>query len=282
MRIRHRTIYNYNRAVFFDPHRLMLRPRDGLSVRVLDCAITTEPESLLSWSVDVRGNAVAMATFQEISDRLVIESDMNVDVTIPPWPEYNIARMATEYPFYYSDDDWLDLGALAKPYFTDPEGRLERWVRSFIAGRPTNTLALLSDLNSGIQLSLNYQSREYEGTQTPLETIDRGWGACRDFAILFAEAARILGFGVRVVSGYLHDPDMSNIASGATHAWAEVFIPGAGWVPFDPTNATIGGPNLVPVAVGRSMAQVVPVSGSFQGLTGSFMGMSVEVGFSQY
>jgi transglutaminase-like putative cysteine protease len=141
-------------------------------------------------------------------------------------------------------------------------------------------LALLKDLSTGVAEAINYQSREVEGTQSPIETLERGWGSCRDFAVLYAEAARTLGFGARLVSGYLHNPDQQSIGStnaGTTHAWAEVYVPGAGWITFDPTNRSVGGANLIPVAVARDIRQVVPVAGSFVGMTDAFAGLYVSV-----
>jgi transglutaminase-like putative cysteine protease len=94
------------------------------------------------------------------------------------------------------------------------------------------------------------------GTQSPTETLDRSWGSCRDLAALFVEAARSLGFGARIVSGYLHNPDQALVGSGgagSTHAWVKVYVPGAGWIAFDPTNRTVGGFNLLPVAVARDI-----------------------------
>src|SRR3954453_3814329 len=129
--------------------------------------------------------------------------------------------------------------------------------------RRENTLALLKDLSAGISGWLSYQSREDEGTQSPTETLDRGWGSCRDFAVLFVEAARSLGFGARVVSGYLYNPDQDQVGSGgagSTHAWAEIYVPGAGWITFDPTNRALGGLNLIPVAVARDIRQAMPVT----------------------
>ena len=128
--------------------------------------------------------------------------------------------------------------------------------------------------------AISYQSREDEGTQSPLQTLDRGWGSCRDFAVLFVEAARSLGFGARIVSGYLYNPDQDRVGSegdGSTHAWAEVYVPGGGWITFDPTNRGVGGFNLIPVAVARDIRQAMPVTGSFVGMTGSFIGMNVEI-----
>ncbi len=138
---------------------------------------------------------------------------------------------------------------------------------------------MLKDLNARIPAWISYESREDEGTQSPAQTLDRRRGSCRDLAVLLAEAARSLGFGARIVSGYLHNPDQ-NAAPGlarTTHAWTEIYVPGAGWITFDPTNGAVGGGNLIPVAVGRDIRQVMPVAGSFVGMSDAFLGMSVEV-----
>ena len=154
------------------------------------------------------------------------------------------------------------------------------WAQAFVGGNPTDTLALLKDLSTGVSGWICYQSREDEGSQSPTQTLDRGWGSCRDFAVLFVEAARSLGFGARIVSGYLYNPDQDIVGSrdtGSTHAWAEVYVPGAGWITFDPTNRSVGGFNLIPVAVARDIRQAMPVTGSFVGMTDAFQEMSVEV-----
>ena len=87
------------------------------------------------------------------------------------------------------------------PQFSDPEGVLRNWAQMFVRGSRTDTLSLLKDLSVGVSEAVRYQSREDEGTQTPVETLNRGWGSCRDLAVLFTEAARMLGFGARIVSG---------------------------------------------------------------------------------
>jgi transglutaminase-like putative cysteine protease len=146
-----------------------------------------------------------------------------------------------------------------------------------VRSNPTDTLALLADLNSGVAKWINYQSRETEGTQSPIETLNRGWGSCRDFAVLFMEAVRCLGFGARVVSGYLYNPSASAIGAGSTHAWADVYVPGSGWIAYDPTNGTIDSGDLIRVAVTRDISQAVPIAGSFVGAPNSYLGMTVEV-----
>lgn len=278
--IRHRTTYRYRQPVSFGPHRLMLRPRESRDLRLLSSDVTITPAARVTWAQDVFGNAVATAAFQEMADTLVIDSMAELQLDAEPWPVFDIATSAMSYPFQYSTDEWIDLGALTVQQYPDPTGRLQAWARGYVRGERTDTLAMLKDLSAGVSTSINYQSREVEGVQSPTETLDRGWGSCRDFAVLFAEATRSLGFGTRVVSGYLHNPQQTMFGSqgaGSTHAWAEVYVPGAGWITFDPTNRSIGGSNLIPVAVGRDVRMAMPVVGSFSGMTGDFQQMWVEV-----
>lgn len=193
---------------------------------------------------------------------------------------FPIAASAISHPFLYDADDWIDLGALTIPSYDDPNNRIGHWARGFVRGPSTDTLALLKDVNEGISGYLFYQSRDEEGTQSPQASLDRGWGSCRDFAVLFVEAVRHLGFGARLVSGYCHDFDKTGPGpqdAGSTHAWAEVYVPGAGWIAFDPTNRTMGGGNLIPVATGRHILQLVPVAGSFTEGGPMFTDMRVEV-----
>jgi transglutaminase-like putative cysteine protease len=238
------------------------------------------PAGTFTWAHDVFGNTIGTASFQTMSDQLVIDSVAEIQLDAAAWPVFPIAASAIFYPFRYDDDEWTDLGALALPQYRDPTGRLQAWAQAFIAGHPTDTLSLLKDVSAGVSAQISYQQRDSEGTQTPLQTLDRGWGSCRDFAVLFAETARTLGFGARIVSGYLYNPEQQRFGSdgaGSTHAWAEVYVPGAGWITFDPTNSSVGGFNLIPVAVGRDIRCIMPVTGSFFGATHAFQGMSVEV-----
>jgi transglutaminase-like putative cysteine protease len=283
LKIHHKTTYRFHQPVSLWPHRLMLRPRESRDLRLVSSTVTVTPAATVTWAQDVFGNAIATASFQTMSDRLVIDSVAELQLDAAAWPVFPIAASAISYPFRYSDDDWTDLGALATQQYADPAGRLGTWARAFVRGASTDTLSLLKDLSAGVFEQISYQSREDEGTQSPIQTLDRGWGSCRDFAVLFAEAARTLGFGSRIVSGYLYNPNQDAVGSGgagSTHAWAEVYIPGAGWITFDPTNRSVGGFNLIPVAVARDIRQVMPVAGSFVGMTDAFAGMSVEVAVS--
>ena len=288
LNICHRTTYRYREPVQLGPHRLMLRPRESRDVRLLSSALEITPAASVSWSSDVFGNAVATATFAGLADGLAIESRAAVELSASPWPVFDIAASAIHYPFFYSSEERTDLGALATPQTFDASSRLLEWSRGFVRGERTDTLALLKDMATGVAAGIGYQSREAEGTQTPLQTIDRGWGSCRDFAVLFAEVARCLGFGARIISGYLYNPDSTPMpegsgpdgpamGAGSTHAWTEIFLPGAGWITFDPTNRAVGSYNLIPLAVGRIITQVMPMTGTFLGMTDAYLGMSVDV-----
>jgi len=260
----------------------MLRPRDSHDLRLIQTSLDLSPPAALRWSHDVFGNSIATASFAERSAQLRIESNLRLETYVVERPAFQIAPEAASYPFIYSADDRIDLGRMLERHHPDPAQRLGAWARGFIRSNPTNTLALLADLNSGVGARISYQSRESEGTQTPIETLDRGCGSCRDLAVLLIEAARSLGFGARVVTGYLYNPSADDQAAavkgaGTTHAWADIYLPGAGWIAYDPTNGTIGGGDLIRVAVTREIGQAVPVAGSFVGTPDDFLGMTVDV-----
>ena len=258
----------------------MLRPRETRELRLFSHDLSITPAATVTWAHDVAGNSIGTALFDTPTDHLVIESRASLEITAPAWPVFAISASAIEYPFLYSPDEWTDLCALTTPQYADPDDRFARWVESFVMGRPTDTLSLLKDISNGVFTQISYQSRDDEGTQSPIETLDRGWGSCRDFAVLLAEAVRRLGLGARIVSGYLSDPEIGLIGSagsGTTHAWVEIFIPGAGWIAFDPTNRSVGSGNLIPLAVARNIAQVTPVAGTFLGTNVDLLSMEVLV-----
>lgn len=283
IRIRHITTYRFKQPVQLSPHRLMLRPREARELRLMSHLLAITPTPVITWAQDVFGNAVATASFEDSASLFVVDSTCDILLNAADWPVFDIAASAIWYPFRYSDGEWTDLGALTVTQYSEPPERLQTWAAGFVRSNPTDTLSLLKDLNVGVAQRIRYESREDEGTQTPDETLDRGFGSCRDLAVLFVGAARSLGFGARLVSGYLHDPHQHLLGSaeaGSTHAWAEVFVSGAGWITFDPTNRSVGGRNLIPVAVARDITQCTPVSGSFYGPTDSFLGMEVSVSVS--
>ena len=279
--VRHATTYRYSAPVTFGQHRLMLRPRDSHDLRLVEAEpVTLSPPGTLRWMHDVFGNSVALVDFAEPAAELSIVSTLAIERYALARPDFPIAPEAETYPFMHSADDRADLGRLRDRHYPDPRGEVEAWARQFILETPTNTFNLLATMNAAIRGSFAYRAREEEGTQTPVETLGRKSGTCRDYALLFIEAARSLGFGARFVSGYLYDPALDGgdamQGAGATHAWAEVYLPGAGWVEFDPTNGLVAGENLIRVAVTRDPAQAVPIGGTFAG-DADYLGMEVEV-----
>ena len=281
LNIHHTTIYRYAQPVSLGPHRLMLRPRESRELRLISSALTVTPPATVTWAYDVFGNAIATAGFHDMTDTLTIEASAEIELDAADWPVFDIAASAITYPFSYAGDDWTDLGALTVQQYPDPERRLSDWAAAFVLGSPTDTLSLLKDLSAGVSSAIGYRSREDEGTQSPIHTLDLLSGSCRDFAVLFVEAARSLGFGARIVSGYLYNPNNQAIGASTTHAWAEVYVPGAGWITFDPTNRSLGGANLIPVAVARDIRFAMPLAGSFVGATNAYCGMTVAVDVMQ-
>jgi transglutaminase-like putative cysteine protease len=282
LEVRHTTVYRYRRPVRLGDHRLMLRPRDSHDLRLIRTNLNLSPAASVRWIHDVFGNSIAIASFGETATELRIESRLQLESYAAEQPRSEIAPEAASYPFVYSANDRIDLGRMLELHHPDPSDRLGSWARAFVRGNRTDTLALLADLNAGVRASISYQSRESEGTQTPVETLNRGWGSCRDLAVLLIEAARYLGFGARVVTGYLYNPatddgDATAIGSGATHAWGDIYLPGIGWIAYDPTNGTVSGANLIRVAVTRDIIQAVPVAGSFVGAPGDYLGMTVDL-----
>jgi transglutaminase-like putative cysteine protease len=182
LHIHHRTTYRYRSLVAFGQHRLMLRPRESRELRLMGFELTVEPQARVTWAHDVWGNAVATAAFQAMGDKVAIDSVARIELDAVAWPVFDITASAIVYPFRYSNSEWTDLGALTALQYPDPFGRLRDWARGFVRGTTTDTLALLKDLGAGVADAVRYQSRDEEGTQSPIATLDRGWGSCRDFA----------------------------------------------------------------------------------------------------
>lgn len=281
--IEHKTVYRYARPVIFNEHRLMCRPRDSHDLRLLDTALTISPSASIRWLHDVFGNSIAIATFSEAAAELSFTSTFRAEHFPAEAQEIVIEEYARNLPFNYAAEDVSDLGRTRERHYPDPEHRVDQWAKAFLKGQAEPaTLAVLTAMTTAIQQQFRYARREEVGTQTPVETLELGSGSCRDFALLMMEAARSLGMAARFVSGYLYDEQLETaehgkIGGGATHAWMQVFLPGAGWVEFDPTNAMVGGRNLIRVAVARDTSQAAPLTGSFTGAAEDFLGMNVDV-----
>jgi transglutaminase-like putative cysteine protease len=170
--------------------------------------------------------------------------------------------------------------------YSDPAGDIDRWVRQFVSsGATILTSHLLMTMTYAIKEGFSYERREAAGVQTPLQTLERRRGSCRDFAVLMIEAARALGVAARFVSGYVYVPkgedEPVRLGGGATHAWCQIYLPGAGWVEFDPTNGLVGSKDLIRVAVARNPAQAAPLTGAYFGAAGDELGMEVTVEVTQ-
>ncbi|HEX4051068.1 MAG TPA: transglutaminase family protein [Steroidobacteraceae bacterium] len=284
LHIRHITTYRYRSPVQPGEHRLMTRPRDSHDLRLLDTALTIEPAaSHMRWMHDVFGNSIAIVSFESSAQILTFTSDFRAEHYPTPQREITIEPYAQTFPFSYSAGDAEDLGRTKERHYPDPEHRVDDWAHGQLQQvEQASTLETLSAMTRSIKSTFKYQGRESEGVQTPLETLDRGSGSCRDFALFMMEAARSLGLAARFVSGYLYDEGKVEsgeklVGGGATHAWLQIYLPGAGWVEYDPTNALIGGRNLIRVAVTRDPSQAIPLAGSFKGAPDAFESMTVKV-----
>jgi len=281
--VRHATTYRYAQPVQFGQHRLMLRPRDSHDLRLVGADLTLSPPGDIRWMHDVFGNSVALVDFPTAAAELLIVSTLELERFALSRPTFPIAPEAQNYPFVYSANDRADLGRLLERHYPDPHEFVDNWARTFVTETPMSTYNLLSNLNFAIKRDFAYNVREEEGTQPPQDTLEKKSGTCRDFALLFIEAVRSLGFGARFVTGYLYDPKLDGAGdtgiqgAASTHAWADVYIPGAGWVEYDPTNGLIAGENLIRVAVTRDASQAVPITGLFVGVAADFLGMTVDV-----
>ena len=280
--VRHVTTYRYKQPVAFGEHRMMLRPRDSYDQKLLDTNLEITPEPVdIRWVHDVFGNCVAIARFAGRAQELRFESVIRLEQSSANVLDFQIEEYAKRYPFTYGADEMPDLMRSIERQYLDPEHELDRWARQFLRhdGR-TETTELLASMTYAIRQTLTYVAREESGIQDPVRTLRLASGSCRDFAVLMMEAVRSLGLAAHFVSGYLYVPEDRRggwVGGGATHAWLRVYLPGAGWVEFDPTNGIVGSHNLIRVAVVRDPRQAVPVSGTWTGFPSDSLGMSVEV-----
>jgi len=280
----HTTVYHYQNPVTFGEHRVMFRPRDSHDLRVLATDLQVSPEAMVRMIQDPHSNSVALVQPLVPADELKIVCSFAIEHAHTNNLELPLAPSAEVFPFAYSLDERFDLENYLRPNHDDPGGHLTAWARQFIrTDGLTGTRDLLVKMNEFIRVNFRYAERDEEGTQTPQATLKLNSGSCRDFALLMMEAARRLGIATRFVSGYLYDPALDGgesagtVGAGATHAWLQAYLPGAGWVPFDPTNNLLGGNQLIRVGVARDPSQAAPIAGSWYGEPGDYLGMTVNV-----
>jgi transglutaminase-like putative cysteine protease len=278
--VRHVTVYRYSEPVELGEHRMMLRPRGSHDLRLLSTSLEITPSPIgLRWLHDVFDNSVAVATFDGAATELRFDSRVTLEHFEDPRPEYPLEEYAKTYPFRYSDEELHNLAhALVNQH---PSDSLSRWASQFLdPSGVTGTMSLLRSMARGIRQEFHYVRRTEKGVQSPSETLQSRCGSCRDFAVLMIEATRSLRIAARFVSGYVFVPGMDSGAvngAGSTHAWMQAYLPGAGWIDFDPTNSIVGNRNLIRVAVAWDPGQVLPLWGTYDGAASSFLGMDVAV-----
>jgi transglutaminase-like putative cysteine protease len=279
--VHHTTTYRYKRPIRPSLHHLMFRPRDSFDQRLLACYLSVEPEpKAVRWIHDVFGNCVTLVDFASSSSMLKFDTTIRLEHTPENAPDFRIEDYALTHPFDYDRNELPDLAAYIQRHYPE-DAVIEEWLTKFVAtgaSRPTGQL--LMTLNEAIAQGFSYKRRTSPGTQTPAETLRLQQGTCRDFALLMMEAARSLGFAARFITGYVYVPDRDGpvrLGGGSTHAWCQIYIPGSGWVEFDPTNGIVGNRDLIRVGVARTPQQAIPLSGTYWGEADDELGMEVSV-----
>jgi transglutaminase-like putative cysteine protease len=282
--VRHVTVYRYSEPVVFGEHRMMFRPRASHDLRLLSSQLTISPRPhAIRWLHDVFDNSLAVATFSGSAMNLRFDSVVSLEHVETDLPDYLLEERARTYPFSYANEELPDLACGLSHHY--PTGEVAHWARQFLDTAGTaETTGLLRSMTVAIKNGFRYELRNEKGIQSPSETLQRGRGSCRDFALLMIEAVRSLGLAARFVSGYIFVPSVEPagvIGGGSTHAWMQVYLPGAGWVDLDPTNNIVGNRNLIRVAVAWDPKHVLPLWGTFIGAPSSFLGMEVSVSVAE-
>lgn len=284
--IRHRTEYRYSGPVSLGPQVIRLYPRAKADTVVDGFRLETTPQAKLRWVADVYENQAA--TFFEPAEATCLAISLEAELTITADNPFNfiLDDSATQMPFTYP----AGIAALVKPYAATHQFAGETEVFSWLcrAAPQTqgNTVDVLTGLNAAVRNGFTYVRRDEEGIQSPDETIRSGSGSCRDFAALFMAAVRMLGLAARFVSGYLYDPPEGedhhfNRAVGSMHAWVEVYLPGAGWKGFDPTNGILANSYFIPTAVAINPEDAAPISGKYFAKTPTTSTMTTDLSIEE-
>ncbi|MGA8496630.1 MAG: transglutaminase family protein [Xanthobacteraceae bacterium] len=279
--IRHVTTYHYNQPVAFGEHRMMLRPRDDDDQKVIaaELEITPKPKQL-AWTRDSLGNHVATAHFGDRARELRFVSTIRLDHAPAGFRLTDIKDFAHTFPFVYAPEDRPGLEPFIQPL--SPHPAIDRWSATFFRDDGSaDTHALLGDMTRTIRRTFKHVSRHEKGIQPPVCTLNLGSGSCRDLAVFMITALRARGIAARFVSGYLHladdDDDDDCAAGGNTHAWVQVYVPGPGWVDFDPSGGSVGNEKLIRVAVAHHPREAIPLQGTWFGTAADYLAMKVAV-----
>jgi transglutaminase-like putative cysteine protease len=271
IRLVHLTRYDYSEPVSFAPHALYLRPRETQRQRLHHFALEISPTARRIATTDPLDNALDWAFFapENPATKLEFRSELLVETLDANPFDFFLKPTALTFPFSYDPAEQNALRPALTPRADSPPAEVLRdWLQQHLPSAPTETVPYLMALNAAIQRALVYTRRDEQGIQSAGETLERGSGSCRDYAVLLIELCRALGLAARFVSGYLFEP----AATGATpplppamHAWVEVYLPGAGWRGLDPTRGIFCDDAFVPVAHAAQAESVNPIQGTFYG-----------------
>jgi uncharacterized protein (DUF2126 family)/transglutaminase-like putative cysteine protease len=267
----HRTTYRYDRSVSLAPHTIRLRPAPHARTPVLSYSLRITPANhFINWQQDPFGNFLARIVLPEKTREFSVTVDLVADMAVINPFDFFIEDSAVEWPFAYSAEQLSEL----KPYLEPTAGGplLDRYMSGIDRGAGSTTIDYICDLNRLLSNQIRYLIRMEPGVQTPDETLRLGSGSCRDTGWLLVQILRRLGVAARFVSGYLIQltPDVKSLdgPSGTEqdftdlHAWAEAYIPGAGWIGFDPTSGLLAGEGHIPLAATPAPSSAAPISGA--------------------
>ena len=275
IRILHQTAYFYRAPVQLGPHRALMRPREGHDLQIVAAKLEITPQAHVRWLRDIYGNSITVLTFGEPTQQFSLQSDITVMLQDESSVECLLDPSATSYPFQYAANEQVEIVPFRLPSYPHDGPALQKWLLDlYQPGQLINTWDLLDKLNTRIFESFQYRYRPEYGVQLPCTTLNLGSGSCRDYAVFMMEAARHWGFASRFVTGYIQ---MAEGQHGATHAWTEIYLPGAGWRGYDPTNNKRAGSEHVSVAVAREQDKASPLSGAWEGPADAFDRMEVSV-----
>jgi YD repeat-containing protein len=282
LHIRHETRYVYQWPVAFSPQRLLIRPRDSHAVRLVEASLELSPWGDTRWTYDAMGNCVCWFTPEGEANELVITSRLVIDRFPAPLAPIEANDPHSAFPLIYEPHDYQILAPFIAPVTTDEAASFLAWLRSHRGEPDEQVLDFLGRFNRAIRDEFNYTERYEEGVQSPEETLQRRSGSCRDLAWLMVEGLRRLGFAAVFVTGYLYSPGANVRGAGATHAWCETFLPGLGWLEFDPTNGLVESSDLIRIAATRTPAEAAPVAGKVIGDPGNCtLSVSVDVALDE-